>query len=219
MQPLIGPQTRVITLQNGIDSVAAISRHVAAEQVVGGTIYLFAVIDRPGVIRNSGGMHKMIFGTGDDDLRLRQLAGALDTAPGIDCVQSDNIHRAIWQKYIRLVPLSAATTLTRKPIGDVRSNAVTREFLQFLLEELVSIARAEGHDFGDDQIAEAMAFYDGLPEGFKASMLEDVERGNRLELPWLSSRVCELGRLHGIATPANWAAGCRLQLLADGSPE
>ena len=62
MQPLIGPHTRVVTLQNGIDSVAAISRHVAKHQVVGGVIYLFAVIDRPGVIRNSGGVHKMIVG-------------------------------------------------------------------------------------------------------------------------------------------------------------
>ena len=219
MQPLIGPHTRVVTLQNGIDSVAAISKHVAAQQVIGGTIYLFAVIDRPGVIRNSGGVHQMIFGTGDDNSLLRELAGALDEAPGIDGLQSDNIRRTIWPKYIRLVPLSAATALTRKPIGDVRSNAVTREFLQCLVAELVAIARAEGHDFGDDQISEGMAFDDGLPEGFKSSMLADVERGNRLELPWLSSRAIELGRQHGIATPANWAASCGLHLLADGSPE
>lgn len=217
MQPLIGPHTRVVTLQNGIDSVATISKHVPGEQVVGGTIYLFAVIDRPGVIRNSGGVHKMIFGVDNGNPMLRQLAGALDRAPGIEGVLSDDIRQTIWQKYIRLVPLSAATALTRKSVGDVRSNAVTREFLQSLLEELVGVANAEGHNFADDQVSEGMAFYDGLPEEFKSSMLEDVERGNRLELPWLSSRVCELGKLHGIATPGNWAAKCGLHLLADGS--
>ncbi len=217
MQPLIGPHTRVVTLQNGIDSVATISKHVPGEQVVGGTIYLFAVIDRPGVIRNSGGVHKMIFGVDNGNPMLRQLAGALDRAPGIDSVLSDEIRQAIWQKYIRLVPLSAATALTRKSVGDVRKNAVTREFLQTLLEELVGVANAEGYSFAGDQVSEGMAFYDGLPEEFKSSMLEDVERGNRLELPWLSSRVCELGKLHGIATPGNWATKCGLQLLADGS--
>ncbi|MEO1161564.1 MAG: 2-dehydropantoate 2-reductase [Pseudomonadota bacterium] len=217
MKPLIGPHTRVVTLQNGIDSVATISDHVAADQVVGGTIYLFAVIDRPGVIRNSGGVHKMIFGADNGNPVIGQLSDALDQAPGIDGLRSDDVSQVIWQKYIRLVPLSAATALTRKSVGDVRSDAVTREFLQSLLEELVRVAKAEGHEFPGDQVAEGMAFYDGLPEQFKSSMLEDVERGNRLELPWLSARVCELGELHGIATPANWAAKCGLHLLAGGS--
>ncbi len=217
MQPLIGPHTRVVTLQNGIDSVATISKHVARDQVVGGTIYLFAVIDRPGVIRNSGGVHKMIFGADNGNPMIARLADALERAPGIDGLMSDDIRHTIWQKYIRLVPLSAATALTRKPVGEVRGNAITRGFLQSLLEELVAVAGAEGHEFTGDQISEGMAFYDGLPEEFKSSMLEDVERENRLELPWLSTRVCELGELHGIATPANWAAKCGLHLLAGGS--
>ncbi|WP_108879527.1 2-dehydropantoate 2-reductase [Anderseniella sp. Alg231-50] len=217
MKPLIGPHTRVVTLQNGIDSVATISKHVAGDQVVGGTIYLFAVIDRPGVIRNSGGVHKMIFGADNGNSVMGQLSDALERAPGIDGVRSDDVSQVIWQKYIRLVPLSAATALTRKSVGDVRSDATTRKFLQSLLEELVSVAKAEGHGFAGDQVADGMAFYDGLPEQFKSSMLEDVERGNRLELPWLSARVCELGELHAIATPANWAAKCGLHLLAAGS--
>ena len=219
MKPLIGPHTRVVTLQNGIDSVATISKHVARDQVVGGTIYLFAVIDRPGVIRNSGGVHKMIFGADNGNTLMKQLSDALDRAPGIDGECCDDVSQVIWQKYIRLVPLSAATALTRKSVGDVRSDATTRAFLQSLLEELVSVAEAEGHEFAGDQVAEGMAFYDALPEQFKSSMLEDVERGNRLELPWLSARVCELGELHGIATPANWATKCGLHLLAGGMRE
>jgi len=217
MQPLVGPRTRIVTLQNGIDSVAAISRHVAGDQVVGGVIYLFAVIDRPGVVRNSGGVRKLIVSADNANPIIAHLADALNQAPGIESLLSEDIRRTIWQKYIRLVPLSAAAALTRRPIGDIRDNITTRNFLLSLLQELVAVANSQGQDFPDKEVNEGMEFYDGLPQEFKPSMLQDVERGNHLELPWLSSRVCELGQLHGIATPANWAAKCGLCLLADRS--
>ncbi len=216
MQPLIGPHTRVVTLQNGIDSVAVISLQVASHQVVGGVIYLFAVIDRPGVVRNSGGVHKMIVGTDNQNPLIAELVEALVQAPGIEGLASEDVRRTIWQKYIRLVPLSAAAALTRRPIGHVRDNTTDRKFLQSLLEELVAVANAEGQDFADREVTDGIDFYDGLPQEFKPSMLEDVERGNCLELPWLSSRVCELGQLHGVATPANWAANWGLCLQVGG---
>lgn len=217
MAPLIGPQTRVVTVQNGIDSVAAISRHVPGHQVVGGVIYLFAVIDRPGVIRNSGGVHKLIAGVHGGDPQVATLVAALGRAPGIEGALSNDIRRTIWEKYFRLVALSASTALTRRPIGEVLGNEVTRGFFTALLEEVVvvAVANTDGQDFSAEDVQQAIAFFEGLPPGFRSSMLDDLERGNRLELPWLSSRVCELAERHGIAAPANHAARWGLLLHQD----
>lgn len=216
LAPLLGPATKVVTLQNGIDSVAAISRHVPARQVVGGVIYLFAVIDRPGVILNAGGVHTMILGAHGGDPHIARLAAALEDVPGLDAGLSSDIRRTTWQKFIRLVALSGSTALTRKPIGDVLGNDVTRAFFRSLLAEVVAVANADGQDFPVAEVEQGMAFADGLPPGFKASMLQDLERGHRLELPWLSARVCALARRHGLAVPANQAASWGLTLHQDG---
>ncbi len=217
IKPLIGPATRVITVQNGIDSVDAISAHVPAAHVVGGVIYLFAVISKPGVIENSGGVHRMIVGDQEGDPHIAALPGLLEEVPGIDLELSSNVRRTIWEKYIRLVALSAATALTRAPIGEVLGNEVTREFFTSLLEEAVAAANADGQDFTQDDVKAGLDFFDGLPPGFKASMLEDLERGNRLELPWLSSRLCELADKHGLDTPAHQAARWGLTLHQNGT--
>ena len=216
MAPLVGRDTKVITVQNGIDSVAAISRQVPAEQVVGGVIYLFAVISKPGVISNSGGVHRMIVSKHGGDAHIAKLAALLAEAPGIDLELTPNARRTIWEKYIRLVALSAATALTRAPIGAVLSNEITRGFFRQLLEEAVAAANADGQNFTQSDVDAAMTFFDGLPHGFKASMLEDLERGNRLELPWLSSRLCELAEQHGVDVPAHRAARWGLTLHQDG---
>lgn len=217
IKPLVGPETKVITVQNGIDSVDAISAHIPPTQVVGGVIYLFAVISKPGVIENSGGVHRMIVGDHGGDPHIAELPGLLETVPGIGLELSSNIRRTIWEKYIRLVALSAATALTRAPIGAVLGNEVTRDFFTRLLEEAVAVANADGQDFMQDDVKAGLEFFDQLPPGFKASMLEDLERGNRLELPWLSSRLCELAGQHGLDAPAHQAARWGLTLHQGGT--
>ena len=209
----------MITVQNGIDSVDAISKHVPAAQVVGGVIYLFAVISGPGVISNSGGVHRMIISEHDGDTDIAALPGMLADAPGIDLELTPDVRRTIWEKYIRLVALSAATALTRAPIGAVLGNDVTRGFFRSLLEEAVATANADGQNFTSEDVDAGLTFFDGLPHGFKASMLEDLERGNRLELPWLSSRLYELATQHGLRVPAHQAAHWGLRLHQDGAPE
>ena len=216
LAPMIGANTRVVTLQNGIDSVDAIARHVPAQQVIGGVIYLGVVIERPGVISNPGGIHQIIVGEDGGSPEIGAFVASLVRAPGIDAATNPDIRKVIWQKFIRLVGLSASTALTRKAIGDVRSNRDTREYLHSVVEEVVTVARAEGLDFSESHAADEMAFFDGLPPSFHASMLDDLERGKRLELPWLSSRVCELADGHGIAVPANRAAHWALVLHKDG---
>lgn len=216
LAPLLTSDTRVVTLQNGIDSVATISRHVPGEQVVGAVIYLGVAIKKPGVVHNPGGAHQIILGDHDGDAQIARFASALESSTGIGATLSPNVRRTIWEKFIRLVALSGSTTLTRKTVGEVLGNPETRKFFVALLEEVVAVANAEGQDFGPDDIASGLAFFDDQPPSFKSSMLEDLENGKRLELPWLSSRVCELAENYRIAVPANRAAHWGLVLHKEG---
>jgi 2-dehydropantoate 2-reductase len=215
LKPLIGPETRVLTLQNGIDSIDMIAGHIERERVVGGVIYLGTVIDRPGVIRNTGGIKRLIADR-RGGAAIEDFVAACNRCVGLDAELTDDHSRAMWEKYVTLVAMSGSTGLTRRPAGDILANPETRTFLRMLIEETIDIARARGIALPEDFAEERMAWFDGLPPVFKASMLEDLERGRRLELPWLSSRIHGLGKELGIATPANSAVHYGLILHQEG---
>src|SRR6476646_4671021 len=106
---LIGPQTRILTLQNGIDSVDMITRHVGGARVRGGVIYVSAVIDRPGVIRSPGGLHLIVADAASGDPVIAAFCAACDRAAGLDAKATDTVDVAIWEKFITLAALSGAT--------------------------------------------------------------------------------------------------------------
>jgi 2-dehydropantoate 2-reductase len=101
-----------------------------------------------------------------------------------------------------LVGLSSITAATRLPIGATRKDPDGRRLLLDVMREVVLVGRAKGAPLPEDYAEKAIAFADGLPEGTRASMALDLERGNRLELDWLAGRVAALGRELGIPTPA-----------------
>lgn len=212
-RPLVGPQTRVITLQNGVDSVERLAPILGEEQVVGGTTYMSTVIAGPGIIRHTSPFAQMKCGRVDGraDARLETFVGAAKAA-GIDIALSDNINVDRWKKFVFLVGFSGATGAMRMPLGPIRADADTRAFFFNLMQEVVAVGRAQGvalpPDFADDQLK----FADTTPPGFKASLLHDLERGNSLELDWLAGKVVELGRARGVATPANAAVYAVLKL-------
>jgi 2-dehydropantoate 2-reductase len=106
--------------------------------------------------------------------------------------------------------------LTRQPIGPVRGDSDTRALLKSVMEEAASVGRTQGIDFDNDLIAERMAFIDKLPADMTSSMQRDLERGNRLELDWLSGAVARMGRESGVGTPANAFIYTALKLSAAG---
>jgi 2-dehydropantoate 2-reductase len=124
-------------------------------------------------------------------------------AAGIDVTLSGSIDRERWQKFVFLVGLSGATASTRMPLGPILQDPDTRVFFHDLMREVVKVGRARGvpipTDFADDRLK----FGESSPPTFKASMLHDLEKGNRLELDWLAGYVVKLGRELGVATPAN----------------
>lgn len=218
MQPLIGPNTMVLVLQNGVDALDLLAPILGTERLIGGVAQISAVIVAPGVVAHRSPFARIIAGEpgapGSD--RLSSLVATL-TATGIEAQASTAIAVDMWAKFVFIVGLSGATCLFRTPIGPIRDNPRTLSFLQALVEEAVVIGRAEGVALPDDQVARTMRFVTGLPAGMKASMLEDLLAGHRLEIPWLAGRVVRSGARHGIATPANAAVELALLLRAQGA--
>lgn len=119
--------------------------------------------------------------------------------------------RERWQKFVFLVGLSGATAATRLPLGLLK-DPDTRTFFYSLMREVVAVGRAKGVSTPEDYADDRMKFAEASPPSFKASMLHDLERGNRLELDWLAGKVVELGRALGVPTPANQAVYAVLKL-------
>jgi 2-dehydropantoate 2-reductase len=207
LKPLIGPQTRVITLQNGVDAEEKLGPILGAEHVVPGFTQLATVIASPGVISHTSPFAFLRFGHSDGrrDPMLDAFVAAGQKA-GIDIGLSENVPRDIWTKFTLLSAMAGLTASTRKPIGPLLADPDTRALFHDIMKEIVLVARAKGvplpADFADDRLAYADAT---LPKQMKASMANDLEHGNRLELDWLNGRVVELGRSLGIPTPANAA--------------
>lgn len=125
--------------------------------------------------------------------RVRDLLSACESA-GIGARISNEIEREIWQKFVFLVGLSATTTVMRQSIGAIRSNAQARNFLLGVMRDAVNVGRARGVVLPEDYAEQRLAFCDTLPAEMTASMCQDLLRGNRLELPWLSGAVGAVGR-------------------------
>jgi 2-dehydropantoate 2-reductase len=216
-RPLLGPETAVVSFQNGIDALDILAGILGERHVMGGVAEISATIRAPGVIAQTSPFFRLRFGEldGAASPRTRALAAAL-AAAGIEHEASADIRLALWQKFVFLTGLSALTALTRHPIGPVRRDPDTRALLEAVVAEAAAVGRAEGIALPKDVVAGRMAALDGLPEGMRASMAIDLAEGRPLELPWLSGAVVRLGRAHGLATPANAFVTQALKLDAAG---
>jgi 2-dehydropantoate 2-reductase len=217
--PLIGPGTAVMSLQNGVDANEVLARVVGREHLMGGVCYIAASLDESGAVRHGGQLARVIFGEpgGAKTRRAEAFLAACERAKaGFDAELSADIDRVIWEKFVFIVGLSGLTALTRGPIGPVRSDPDTRAFLLDVMREAVAVGRAKGIDLSPDFAEQRLAFMDTLPPGMTSSMHNDLERGNRLEVAWLSGAVVRLGRAAGVPTPANRAVYAALKLHASG---
>jgi len=218
--PMVGPKTAVLSLQNGVIKDDILRGVFPAEKVMGGVAYVASYISRPGVIHQTGTMQRIVVGEHDGraSQRARELHEAL-LKSGVTAELSDDVRRAIWEKYVFLVALSGSTTTMRSTLGPIRANPASRAFFIDLMREVVSVGRALGVSLPQDYAEQRVPFMDGLPADMTSSMHHDLERGNRLEVPWLSGGVVTLGEKAGVATPANRAVSALLALYADGKRE
>ncbi len=216
--PLVGPNTRVITLQNGVDSYERIAPIVGAQRAVPGITYVVSVIDRPGVIKQASVFQSIICGPidGKPDAPLQAFVDAAKAA-GINITLSNTIERERWYKFIFLTATSGATSVTRSTMGPILADPDTRVLLRNIMRETLAVGRAKGVDLDEGYVDERMTFADkNSPPGMKASMANDLDRGNRLELDWLAGRVCQLGRQYNVPTPVNDTIYAALKLHRTG---
>lgn len=218
-KPLLGPETGVISFQNGVIAEDILLRVVGKAHTMGGVANIAALIEEPGVIRHNGNMASLLFAELDGK-RSRRAEAFYDAClkAEIKATLVDDIKVTIWEKYVRLVTMSAMTSLTRMPVGPIREDPDTRALLQQVMTEVIAVAHANGIRFDKDMISKQMATVDGYPPTMVASMCGDLRRGNRLELPWLSGTVARMGKELGVPTPANQFVFAALKLYANGRP-
>lgn len=217
VRPLVGPGTSVVSFQNGVGAIDALTRVFGKEPVLGGVAHIATVIGAPGVIRHTGTMAKLTIGepAGGTSPRVQAIYDAAKKA-GIDVVASEDIQRSIWEKFVFLASFSGVTALTRLPKGPILADPDMRRLFSDAIAEACAVARARGIRLAPDHEAKALSWADGLPPEMKASMLHDLEAGNRLELEFLSGAVARLGAEAGVPTPVHRTIYAALKPYAGG---
>jgi len=215
--PLMRDDAAIVSFQNGVEAVPLLCERFGRGRVLGGLAQISAVIEGPGVIRHNGTLQRLVFGE-PDRRRTARVEAFLSTCleAGIDARVSDDIERAIWEKFVFLVGLSGMTTLTRCPLGAILENPMTRDLLLQVMSEAEWVGRARGIRLPEDCAARQLTFMDTLPRDMVSSMLGDLRRGNPLELEWLSGTVARIGGELGVDVPANGFIRAALTLHAAG---
>jgi 2-dehydropantoate 2-reductase len=217
--PMLGPQTTVLSLQNGVEGDDVLAPIVGQERLIGGVAFIASSVGEPGVIKHIGTMQRLVIGErrGGGSPRVEALHGALLEA-GVFAQISPSIERTIWEKFVFLVGLSATTTLTRATLGPIRADVDGREFLANVMRETVAVGRAKGIDLPAGYADDRLAFADGLPYDMTSSMHHDLENGNPLEVAWLSGAVARFGKDLGVPTPVNHTVFAALKPHAAPGP-
>jgi len=203
--PLLGPESRVITLQNGVDSVERLAPILGEGATIAGTTYVVTTIARPGVIRHTGTTARIHCGRldGRPDAILADYVEQMKAA-NVDITLTKNILLDIWKKLL-LSGTSGMTASTRKSLGLIREDADMRALLFKLMHETTAVGRAAGVDLPEDFATELDRSIAAFPPTMKASMAHDLEAGRPLELDWLAAKVIALGRKYGVPTPTQEA--------------
>jgi 2-dehydropantoate 2-reductase len=219
-RPMVGPDTRVITLQNGVDSVARIAPILGTDTVIGGSTYIVTTIAEPGVIRHSGPRAQIVCGRldGRDDDTLNRYADAFKAA-GIDFSVTATMNTDMWKKFVLLSGTSGITASTRRPIGDILADPDMKALFLKLMSEAVAVGRASGVDLPASYADEQLKTAQGFPPTMRASMANDLNNGNRLELDWLAGKVVELGHKLGVPVPASEVIYAVLKPYRMGRPD
>jgi len=220
---LLGPETFIVTIQNGVESASRIARIIGDGRTLAGAAYFPANIAAPGEIayvgRTEGKPHIAFGEPGAGPSERAHAFAEICRAAGIDTDVFDDTESMIWEKFCLIAGASASTALTRQTLGAVRSDPDIRWMLAEAIGEAARIGRELGVALQDDVEARTLDFIDHNPPNGKSSQLIDLERGRRLELEGLSGAVVRLGRQTGVPTPVHATVYAALKPFIDGVPE
>jgi 2-dehydropantoate 2-reductase len=202
IKPIVGKDTTVVSLQNGIDAADRIGAVIGMEHMLGGATWLSAAVEAPGVIGQYSQFRRIAIGefSGQTTRRLKDIYDALQAA-GATVEISDNIIKVLWTKFVFIASVSAMGSLTRVTFGEYRSVPETRAVLIDALSEVAAVADAKGVSLDADVVSKTLAFIDGSAPGIKPSMQRDVESGKRSELESMIGVVVRMGMQYKVPTP------------------
>jgi 2-dehydropantoate 2-reductase len=218
IRPAVGPDTAVVSLQNGVDNEDTLARVLGPGHALGGVAYVFAGIESPGVIVHRL-LGRVVIGEldGRPSPRLERLRETL-TAAGVPAEISPDIRRVLWQKYLMITAQAGVTALARVPIGVIRAVPETWRMYRAIVEELAALARASGVSLADDAVESVVKAAEGLAPHALSSLHDDLVAGRRLELVALHGHAVRLGERLGVSTPMVSAVYAALKPHAAGRP-
>jgi 2-dehydropantoate 2-reductase len=216
LAPMVGGETAVVCVQNGIDATAITGRRYGEGHVLGGVVIINGEITAPGVIRHNA-MNRLTVGEldGRPSERVARLV-ALASRAGIDATACPDINLEIWRKFLMLAPMAAVSAMTRVELARIREREATWRLVELGMREVVAVANAEGIGLTEEDIRRTLVFVQGMSPTWKASLAVDLAHGRRLEVDWLSGAVCRRGEAAGIPTPFHRIALGVLGPHADG---
>lgn len=220
--PMLGPATSILTLQNGVDSVAEIAALYGEGPVIGGTTYIATEVAEPGVIAQNGTHRRIVFGEVFGELpRMSDRVRAIDDAFSGADIQSEPAEDGrtpIWEKFIMLAAVAGFTGATRLPIGPVRSDPQIRERFLDACREIERLARAEGVPVAADIIQRIAEYIDRIPETMRSSLLIDLSQRKRIEVEALQGAIVRRAARAGVDVPVVSTLYAVLKPWAQGEP-
>lgn len=202
---LVGDDTVVIGLQNGVEAAGQLVSALGADHVAGGFCAIVSMIEGPGHIRHAGASPRIVFGDlgRNPDTRLERLHEAFRRTRGVRAVLADDIRIEIWRKFLFIAPVSGVGAVTRAPLGVCRSQLETRAMIAEAMEEIRALALTHDVPLPDNASDSALSFLDGLPAESTASMQRDIMEGRPSELEAQNGAVVRLGSEKNVQTPVN----------------
>ena len=204
MGPMVGPETTVLCLQNGIDSYQAAASAFGPERVLPGAAYVEANVEAPGVVRQTGGVARINFGEPDGSRSKRgtQIRETLESS-GIPCQLDQDIQKTLWSKLLLVATMGGVTSLSRETMAGLMPRPEWRRVIESCMREVESVARAGGVNLAPRIVDETIGFIEGSLQDMHASMRADISAGRPLELETLNGAVVRAGRAVNVPTPIN----------------
>jgi 2-dehydropantoate 2-reductase len=228
LAPLVGPDTVVITLQNGVSSAERVGAVVGPERVLAGPTHIATAIKAPGLIEQTGTHRRITFGEVPASSKSAESAAApsprvlaladLLVRADIQAEPVADARVALWEKFIYLAPFAAVTGAARQPAGVVWSTPALRATLETAFAETEAVARAEGVAVAREIGDRVRAYMDALPHGARSSLLIDLQAGKRIELDALAGDVVRRGAALGVPTPVMATLAATLTPYRSGVP-
>lgn len=204
VKSMLDDETVVLTLQNGVESYRTLVNALGASRVLAGAAYIESRVKKPGVIRQTGNVVRIVFGQVNGERSPGSLAiNEIFDDAGIDSELSGNVLRELWTKFIFIASVAGLTSACRARLGTLLNNAEYKKLLLAAMNEIETVGLNQGVNLHANVVERTMEYVEGAVKDITASMHTDLELGRRLELEALNGAVVRMGRERAIDTPVN----------------